>query len=164
MTLPGLLATTLLICLCWAGEALAFRNCGIDNSQAFAAATHYTVGELAFDDTTGQAGGTETTYNYSNRDFDGFSECHVTYELTGSYEPVSRTFLLDARRTNHSSACPARLIKLQYPDELVYALQVSVADDGKPVVLQADSGEHFASAIWSEGRTAYQTGEKCTVF
>ena len=49
-----------------AGSASGFRNCGTEDSDAWSAATRYTVGELAFDDTTGLASGTETIYNYSN--------------------------------------------------------------------------------------------------
>ena len=154
----------LLAAMLFADAALAFRSCDLENSEAFEARTRYVVGEIDFDAVTGAAGGTETTYNYSNRGEAGFTECHVTYELSGSYEPVSRTFLLNARRSNHSSVCPASLIKFRYPDELVYSLQVSFADDGEPVVLQAASGQFFAEATWSEGRTAYKTGEECTIF
>lgn len=160
----GLLVILSTSCLLWADAAGAFRSCDTANSKAFAAFTRYTVGELAFDATTGMAGGTETTYSYSNRAFEGFTECHVTYELSGNYEPVSKTFLLDARRSNHSSACPDALIDIQYPDQAVYAFQVIIPDSGNPVVLLADSGEFFASATWSDGRTAYKTNESCTIF
>jgi hypothetical protein len=44
--------------LCWNTGASAFRNCEAQDSSAWSAQSHYTVGEIAFDSTTGEASGT----------------------------------------------------------------------------------------------------------
>ena len=98
--------------LSWSGGASAFRVCNIENSHAYSASTQYAVGEIAFDRATGMADGTETTYNYSNREDEGFTHCHVTYEFSGIFESASGTLVLDAQRTNHSDICPQDLLPL----------------------------------------------------
>jgi hypothetical protein len=145
-------------------SAQAFRTCDIDNSGAYAASTQYIVGELAFDEMTGLANGTETTYNYSNRSFEGFTECHVTYELSGSYDAGSQAFFIDANRTNHSPACPAKLIDFEYPDYRMFTLQVMLGDDGVSELRTDERAGFLATGTWRNGRTAYKTAEKCTLF
>lgn len=159
---PIVIAT--LSTLLWSVGAAAFRTCDTDNSGAFAASTKYIVGELAFDETTGLATGTETTYNYANRDFEGFSVCHVTYELSGNYEPGSSTFFLDAIRTNFSPECPSDLIEFEYPDSLMYTLQMTLDDAGALEVHTADRADFFATGSWGDGRTSYKTDETCSMF
>ena len=66
MVKRSLIIPTLIFSLPWVNSATAFRVCDTDNSYAFSAATQYTVGEIAFDDTTWLVSGTETTYNYTN--------------------------------------------------------------------------------------------------
>ena len=158
------LFTAPILVFAWSSGAAAFRVCDTENSYAFSAATQYVVGEIAFDETTGLASGTETTYNFANRSFEDFTVCHVTYELTGNYEPVTRTFLLDARRTNFSDACPSHLIEFEYPNKLLYGFQMNVGAAGSAEVRIAASGEFFANGHWGEGRTVYRTSEKCTIF
>jgi hypothetical protein len=153
-----------LISLTFAGETRAFRTCDADNSDAFSASTQYVVGEIAFDPTTGLASGTETTYNHSNSALQGLGECHVTYELTGSFEASSGTLVMDARRTNHSASCPPEFIDADYPPERLYALLIELGGDGNASVHLADNGELIALGEWSPGSTAYRTRETCTMF
>ena len=155
---------TLMLILAWSSSAAAFRVCDAENSYAFSAATQYKVGEIAFDDTTGLVSGTETTYNYTNQDFEGFIECHVTYEFSGVVESGSGTFVLDAQRTNYSPACPGDLIDLKYPSKRRHVLQISFETDGFSEVRSADSGELLTNGEWEAGRVAYSTTEKCTIF
>jgi hypothetical protein len=145
-------------------RASAFRSCVAEHSDAYTASTRYVVGEIAFDPTTGTASGTETTYNHSNAAFPGFGECHVTYELSGSFESASGTLVLDARRTNHSAACPPDFIATGYPAERLYALLIKLGGDGSTLVHLADNGELIAQGEWSPGSTAYRTPETCTMF
>ena len=152
------------IVLLWSASAAGFRACDIDNSYAFSAATRYVVGEISFDPVTGQASGTETTYNYANQDDDGFTECHVTYKLSGIFEPGTGTFLLDTERTNHSVTCQEDFISINYPDTGRYALQMDFDPDGTSLVNSADSGQLVASGEWRPGRTNYKTIEECTIF
>ena len=147
-----------------AKNALAFRSCDAENSDAYTASTQYVVGEIAFDPITGIASGTETTYNHSNTAFEDFGECHVTYELSGSFESASGTLVLDARRTNHSAACPPDFIAVDYPAERLYALLIELGGDGSTLVHLADNGELIAQGEWSPGSTAYRTPETCTMF
>ena len=154
----------LVLSLAWSGNTAAFRTCAVENSAAFAAATHYIVGEIAFDGATGHASGTETTYNHSNRDSEGFSVCHITYELSGVFEPVTGTFLLDANRTSHSLACPDNLITVEYPNKRSYVFQIDFESDGSSAVRLADNGELLAQGDWSAGKMTYRTAEDCTVF
>lgn len=144
--------------------AFAFRSCTVENSQAFSAATRYVVGEIAFDHITGQASGTETTYNHANNRPGEFGECHVTYALSGSFESASGTLVLDARRTNHSATCPPELVAAEYPAERLYALVMRLSGDGHALVHRADSGELLARGEWSAGATSYKTREICTMF
>jgi hypothetical protein len=155
---------TLIFILPWVNSAAAFRVCDTDNSYAFSAATQYKVGEIAFDDTTGLVSGTETTYNYTNQDFEGFIECHVTYEFSGIVEPGSGTFIIDAQRTNYSPACPGDLIDIKYPSHRRHVLQIKFETDGSSEVRSADSGELLTIGEWEAGRVAYSTPEKCTIF
>jgi hypothetical protein len=150
--------------LCWSGSAVAFRSCAIPDSHAYRASTRYVVGEIAFDEQTGQAHGTETTYNYSNQADVGFSECHVTYELSGSYIPGQEgVFVLDATRTNYSDSCPSRLIESRYPQTQLYALQMEFGHDSRSTVSIAGSGEFLADGNWAVGRVLYKTEEECTI-
>lgn len=158
------LALVCTLALAWSGSGSAFRGCNTENSFAFSASTQYAVGEIAFDSATGVANGTETTYNYSNREAEGFSHCHVTYEFSGIFEPGSGTMVLDARRTNHSDTCPLDMIEVEYPDTRRYLWQVEFKDDKTAQVLLADSGEVMASGEWGSGKTLYRTDEKCTIF
>lgn len=145
-------------------QASAFRACESENSEAYTASTQYVVGEIDFDPITGMASGTETTYNHSNTTFRDVGECHVTYELSGSFESASGTLVLDARRTNHSAACPPEYIATDYPAERLYALLIELAGDGSTQVHLADSGELIAQGEWKAGSTAYRTPETCTMF
>lgn len=153
----------ILVLLCSPG-AFAFRNCAAENSDAFSASTQYIVGEIAFDPDTGWASGTETTYNHSNRGFEGHTECHVTYELSGVFEATSGTLVLDGHRTNHSTSCSTEMIGALYPTERSYAIQIEFIGDGSTRVLFADSGELLARGDWSSGSTAYRTRETCDIF
>lgn len=144
--------------------AFAFRNCDMENSFAFSAATQYVVGEISFDGTTGLASGTETIYNHANRESEGFTVCHVTYEFSGVFEPVSGTFVLDGRRTNYSLTCPGELIAMTYPSERLYALYIEFDMDGSAAVHSAANGELLARGDWGDGATVYRTGEECTIF
>lgn len=154
----------LCLALCWVPGAAGFRNCGAEYGNAWSAASHYTVGEIAFDGTTGTASGTETRYNYSNHDAGGTGECHVTYELTGTYDAVVEVFTFDATRTNYSASCPPALLGAEYPPSRLYALQMAFAEDGSAVVRSAASGETLASGSWGSGRAVYKTVEQCTIF
>ena len=145
-------------------EALAFRSCAEENSEAYTATTQYVVGEIAFDPETGNATGTETTYNHSNTSSSDLGECHVTYELTGSFESASGTLVMDARRTNHSHSCSPEFIETSYPPERLYALLIELGGDGRAQVHMADNGELIAQGEWSPGSTAYRTRETCTMF
>ena len=150
--------------LVWANGASGFRNCETQESAAWNASTRYTVGELAFDDVTGSASGTETFYNYSNTYAAGPGECHVTYELNGSYVAGVEVFVLSATRTNYSDSCPAALLRIEYPESLSHSFQVEYAQDGSVVFNSADSGEPLAGGSWQEGRAVYKTGEQCAIF
>ena len=147
-----------------AGPVSAFRNCGAENSEAWSAATRYTVGELAFDDITGLASGTETIYNYSNTYDSHIGECHVTYELSGSYVPGVEVFVLNGTRSNYSDTCPPELLRIEYPADLLLSFQMQPAQDGSAVVSRADSGLHFAEGTWQPGKAVFKTGELCSIF
>ncbi len=157
-----LLSTTLL--MLEVGPASAFRNCGNEDSEAWSAATRYTVGELAFDDTTGLASGTETIYNYSNAYDTRLGECHVTYELSGSYVPGVEVFVLNGTRSNYSETCPPELLRIEYPADLLLSFQMEPAQDGSAVVSSADSGAHLADGSWQPGKAVFKTGEHCSIF
>jgi hypothetical protein len=144
--------------------ATAFRSCTVADSYAYAASTHYLVSEIEFDPVTGLASGTQTIYNYANQHAIGFDECHVTYALTGSYTAGAETFVLDAVRSNYSPACPRDLIDAEYPRRRYYTLQMRFTEDGVSQVRNADSGELLAGGYWRPGRTAFKTGETCTLF
>jgi len=150
--------------LLWAGHASGFRNCETEDSYAWTAATRYLVGELDFDDVTGEASGTETIYNYSNAYPGAVGECHVTYELSGSYVAGVEVFTLSATRTNYSDTCPAELLRVEFPATLQHDFQVTYDALGSAVVNNADSGEVLAQAAWQPGRATYKTGEHCTIF
>jgi hypothetical protein len=150
--------------LLWASGADAFRTCLTQDSDAWSASTRYTVGELAFDDTTGLVTCTETFYNYSNTYDTGASECHVTYELTGSYVPGAEVFVLDASRSNYSESCPPALLRIEYPATLSHSFQMKPAEDGSAVVSSADSDAYLAEGSWQPGRAYFKTGEQCTIF
>ena len=160
---PVILGVSLIIAG-WSAAAAAFRNCDLENDHAYLATTHYMVGEIEFDAVTGTASGTKTIYNFSNQREDGFEECHVTYELTGSYTAGSGTLVLDARRTNFSPGCPRELIAGDYPADRTYALQVDFDDGGSAAVHAADNGDLLAQGSWGAGRAVYKTAETCTVF
>jgi len=154
----------LLISVLSSGRIAAFRTCDTENSHAYAASTQYVVAEIVFDEMTGLSSGTRTTYNYANQEDDGFTECHVTYELSGSYTPGAETFVLDGRRTNYSPGCPQNLLEVDYPEDLTYSLQMNFAADGESRVNTADSGEFLANGSWESGHTVYKTDENCTIF
>jgi hypothetical protein len=145
-------------------QASAFRNCGNEDSEAWSAATSYTVGEVAFDDTTGLASGTETIYNYSNTYDSHQGECHVTYELNGSYVPGVEVFVLAGTRSNYSETCPPDLLRIEYPADLLLSFQMQPAQDGSAVVNRADSGLSFAEGTWQPGKAVFKTGELCSIF
>jgi hypothetical protein len=147
-----------------AGNAYGFRSCDIPDSHAWSAATRYTVAELDFDETTGLVTGTETIYNYSNHFSDGHGECHVTYELSGSYVPGVEVFLVDGRRTNYSDSCPGELLSVEFPPAVLHSMQMEYDDGGSAVVKTADSGEFLAHGSWEPGKATYKTGEVCTIF
>ena len=157
---------TLVSCalLAVSGPVSAFRNCGTQNSEAWSAATRYTVGELSFDETTGLASGTETIYNYSNTYDSRIGECHGTYELSGSYVPGVEVFVLDGTRSNYSDTCPPDLLRIEYPADLLLSFQVQPAQDGSAVVSRADSGMRFAEGTWQPGKAVFKTGELCSIF
>jgi hypothetical protein len=164
MVKRSLIIPTLVSILVWSSCTAAFRVCDTKNSYAFSAVTQYRVGEIAFDDETGLVSGTETTYNYTNQDFEGFTECHVTYEFSGIVESGSGTFILDAQRTNYSPACPGDLIDTKYPPHQRHVLQIAFEADGTSQVHSADSGELLTSGEWEAGRVTYNTPEVCTIF
>ena len=147
-----------------ADPASAFRNCGNDDSEAWSAATRYIVGEVDFDDTTGLASGTETIYNYSNSYDTDNGECHITYELSGSYVPGVEVFVLNGDRTSYSDTCPTDLLRDQYPADRLLSFQMEPAQDGSAVVSRADSGISFAEGSWQPGKAVFKTGELCAVF
>jgi hypothetical protein len=147
-----------------AANVNAFRSCGSDISSAYSAATRYTVGEIDFDDISGLAAGTETTYNYTNSADDTARECHVTYELSGTYVPGVEVLVLDATRTNYSPSCPSRTLEMDYPPGRLYSLQLELESGGRARVSLADSGEFVALGTWGAGRAVYKTEEKCTYF
>ncbi len=153
-----------LLVLASAGPASGFRNCAAQDSEAWSASTRYTVGELAFDDITGRASGTETIYNYSNAYDSGPGECHVTYELSGSYVPGVEVFVLSGTRSNYSDSCPPALLRIEYPSDLLLSFQVRPAPDGTAVVSSADSGAYMADGSWQPGKAVYKTGEICSIF
>ncbi|MBK6741144.1 MAG: hypothetical protein IPG64_26475 [Haliea sp.] len=124
-----------------ANTVAAFRNCNTQDSDAWSASTRYTVGEISFDAASGLASGTETNYNYSNAHADGIGECHVTYELSGTYVPVVEVFVLNARRSNHSDTCSDALLRVEYPSDRFHNLQVEQAPDGTAVVNNAGNGD-----------------------
>ncbi|MEH6585906.1 MAG: hypothetical protein V7720_05065 [Halioglobus sp.] len=145
-------------------QADAFRSCEVEHSDAYLATTQYSVTEIFFDVITGMASGTETIYNHTN-DAEGDSiECHVTYELAGSIEPVSGVMVFDAHRTNHSVSCPVGEIAYNYPEDRFYSLLVEFSENGKADVRLADSGELIAGGDWSDGVASYRTGEVCSLF
>ena len=145
------------------GSAQAFRACDTAYSDAYTAST-YTVGEFEFDPTTGLASGTQTTYNHPLAEAAGFSECHVTYALAGSFTPGSGTFVLDGERSSHSADCPARLVDADYPASRYIALQIVLLEDGSTEVSAADSGELLARGSWTPGQTHFKTVESCRFF
>jgi hypothetical protein len=154
----------LLAAVTWSPAGAAFRNCEVENSHAWSASTRYMVGEIEFDPISGRASGTKTFYNYANHYENGADECHVTYELSGSYAPGSGTFVLEARRTNLSRTCPPGLVERDYPEDATYAFQMDFTPGGSAAINRADSGELLARGSWEDGRTVYKTGETCTVF
>lgn len=158
------LSFALSLALGWAPGASGFRGCDMADSYAWSASTHYTVGEIAFDAVTATASGTETRYNYSNDASDGSVECHVTYELTGTYDVGVEVFTLDATRTNYSESCAPALLGVEYPQSRLYALQMSFSEDGTAMISSAASGEMLASGSWQAGRAVYKTAEDCTIF
>ena len=164
MTARASLILSLVAVCFYSTQVSAFRTCTSENSEAYIASTQYVVGEIDFDPTTGLASGTETTYNHSNTAFLDVGACHVTYELTGSFESASGTLVLDARRSNYSAACPSDYIEVDYPAERLYALSIELAGDGTTQVHLADSGELIARGEWKAGSTAYRTPETCTMF
>jgi hypothetical protein len=142
------------------GGAHAFRACDNAYGDAFTAST-YTVGELEFDPVTGLATGTQTTYNHPLAEAAGFSECHVTYALSGSYTPVAGTFVLDGERSSYSADCPSHLIDADYPASRYIDLQMVFLEDGSSEVAAADSGELLARGSWRPGQTHFKTKESC---
>jgi len=142
------------------GGAHAFRACDSAYGDTFTAST-YTVGEIEFDPVTGLATGTQTTYNHPLAEAAGFSECHVTYDLSGSYTPGSDTFVLEGERSSHSFECPARLIDADYPASRYIALQMVFLEDGSSEVTAADSGELLGRGGWRPGQTHFKTEESC---
>jgi len=151
------------IALVWVSTASAFRNCDIQDSDAWSATTSYAVGELSYDDVTGLASGTETLYNHSNTYLTG-EECHVTYELEGNYVPGSEVFVLSATRSSYSDSCPAELLEAQYPATLLRNFQMAFAADGSARLNSADNGDFLADGSWQSGSTTYKTGERCSMF
>ena len=150
--------------LIWSGSASGFRNCGTGDSDAWAASTSYTVGELSFDDITGLASGTETIYNYSNTYAATVGECHVTYELAGSYVPGVEVFVLSATRTNFSETCPPGLLHTEYPETMAYNFQMAPEADGSAVLNSGDNGDFLADGSWQPGKAVFKTGEQCSIF
>ncbi|MEP4148443.1 MAG: hypothetical protein ABJL54_14595 [Halioglobus sp.] len=144
--------------------ATAFRSCEVEHSEAYLATTQYKVTELSFDFTSGEANGTETTYTHSNNADSESTECHVTYELSGSIEPVSGVVVLDAHRSNHSVSCQDGLVEQAYPADRLYALVLEFGEGGHAQVRRADNGDLIASGDWAEGVTAFRTGEVCSLF
>ncbi len=145
-------------------HANAFRSCDVEYSEAYLATTQYKVTELSFDFASGVASGTETTYNHSNNAASQSTECHVTYELAGSIEPVSGVVVLNAHRSNHSVSCPEVAVEQAYPTDRLYALVLEFNDDGRTQVRLADNGDLVATGDWAEGVTAFRTGEVCSLF
>ena len=152
------------IALAWAGGASGFRNCEIEDSDAWSAATRYTVGELSFDEVTGLASGTETLYNHSNAYATGGNECHVTYELTGNYVPGSEVFVLSATRSSYSESCPAALLAAEYPANIQRNFQMTFSADGSARLNSADNGDFLADGSWQRGSAIYKTDERCSMF
>lgn len=159
----AVLLATGVITVC-AGEASGFRNCAAEDSDAWSAATRYTVGELAYDDTTGLASGTETIYNYSNSYPDAAGECHVTYELNGSYVPGVEVFVLSATRTNYSDTCPPGLLRIEYPETMQHSFQMAHAEDGRAELRSGDNGDFLAEGSWAPGSAVFKTEEQCSIF
>jgi hypothetical protein len=151
--------------LAWHAGSHAFRNCDPSlDSEAFRGSSRYFIGELEFAENGGAARGTETHYNYSNIGDNGLRECHVTYSITGVYEPASALFLLDAERTGHSHGCERDLIEANYPMVTSYTLQVTFHANGLVDVMRADSGETVGTGSWGEGVVSYKTEEVCELY
>lgn len=160
MVMHKVLAAILVAAGSVSGGAHAFRACDSAYGDAFTAST-YTVGEFEFDFVTGLASGTQTTYNHPLAEAAGFSECHVTYALSGSYTPGSGTFVLEGERSSYSADCPANLIDADYPDSRYIAIQVVFLEDGSSEVSAADSGELVARGSWRPGQAHFKTEESC---
>lgn len=144
--------------------ANAFRSCDVGHSDAYLATTEYKVTELSFDVTRGVAQGTETTYTHTNNSESDSTECHVTYELSGSIEPVSGVVVLDAHRSNQSVSCQQGLVEQFYPADRLYSLVLELGEGGRAQVRHADNGDLIATGDWTEGVTAFRTGEVCSLF
>jgi hypothetical protein len=152
----------LLVTTRWCSGSMAFRNCDpSQDSSAFRGSSHYFVGELEFDEDSGATLGTETHFNYSNLDSSGVVECHVTYEITGVYEPASALFLLEANRSGHSRGCDSAFIESNYPESNTYTLHAEFKANGSVEMLRADSGETVGVGTWITGAVSYKTEETC---
>ncbi len=163
--LPARPACTLLALAIGAppGAALAFRDCGVEDSGAWSALSRYVVGELGYDNDTGATSGTETHYNYSNLPPRGVVECHVTYELDGVFEAYNGAFMLEARRSNLSASCDPDFVAAEYPESMSYYLEVAVGEDGIAEMRRSDTGELYATGDWRSSGLAYKTDEQCSL-
>ena len=145
-------------------SANAFRNCNVGDGTAWSATTEFRVGELVFNDATGSASGRETIYIFSNTYGEGLGECHVTYELSGSYVAGVDFFVLDGVRSSHSNACPRNILEAQYPLDLRFSIQMERQQDGSLVVNSASNESYIAHGNWKEGSAYYKTEERCKIF
>ena len=148
--------------LAWPGTSAAFRNCPVEHSDAYRVESRYLVGELDYDAATRAAGGTETHYNFSNQHHSGVAECHVTYELSGTFAPESGLFLLEAARSSASHTCAPAFVEAEYPPYRSYALEVVFREDGGAELYRAEDGELLAIGDWRQGGLlSYKTPERC---
>ncbi len=151
--------------LVWTPRALAFRNCDpAQDSDSYRGSSSYFIGELEFDEQTGETQGTETHFNFSNRGATGVVECHVTYALSGVYEPGSGLFLLDAEKTGNSVDCDSDFLDINYPQFSSYTLYIEFGAGSRVEVTRADSGEAVGEGSLGEGTLSYKTAEICELY
>lgn len=145
----------------WCSAAHAYKNCGLSQDTWSFWDSSYFVGELEYDVESGGAMGTVTHYNFSKRGPGEIRECHVTYEFSGIYEPVSALFLLDADRTNRSQSCSGDFVDSRFPAYVSHTLQLHQDGNIGVELSLADSGEIFAQGNLGEGSLVYRTEETC---
>lgn len=156
---------SVVVAVLWSSQAQSFRNCDpAQDSESYRGRSSYFIGELEFDEQSGETLGTETHFNYSNNGSTGVVECHVTYELTGVYESGSGLFLLEARRSGNSIGCDSEFLDTNYPPFSSYTLQVESGAGSRVKVTRADSGEALGEGTLGGNTLSYKTAEVCELY